>query len=837
MANNNEPLFHTPQKRGAVLLIDRSGSTGNLFKDGRSVFSKMCEIVKQLGHEEYRVVFWSSPSYSEGRFVNGVMSLPFVVKQNHLQSAFDTAGLVTGGGTCPYLGFRAMNPEWLENNPMVYFVTDGQIGCGEVPDIINKSTLAEEIRKLPTQLTIIAVENVVRNFNDLDQVNNSAGGDIYQIIQSERLTSKVTKFVSYNPNGHFVQINKVQAPPGYAPYGEKYFSLFRVPEFMEVVKEELKQADETTQLSIAQKLSSTLEVLTRDKPERMATDIIRVFTRLFSIDPDMVQYIITGAIARERGGQAQVFANYRAELKNLFAQADGLLKQDVCSAVGMNDSFVSPVIANRILSGSYRLIDQTTTIYGQRYPRGGYNSNVPVFPLLSENQLLTELQDQCLRQWIRVVYSAMYETNAMSDEIIYLVMGDTLRVCRSNVDERVKTAYRELSKCMLRKKRLNSIQTEMDRLMNGELPVPNSGKFQDFEAFMQTVKRKLDLSGSILKTWYEMCLNIDTNLGRQQKQHCQNDIQHANDFECKIENDNVPDSNVFDYHCIITLQDISEVGGYKIRRHDGIAGSCSPIYLLSQEGKQQMLNSAQCLCPVCYATLRGADFEPIGPKLAFNLLETYNSFAEQFARGPPNKNPVDVKSTGTLVIMKGVVGAGKTTWSMRIKEAVESRGGFCLVEGTDKYCQNGTQIKDAVSRVTQALQRLNEVKNNDIVVVLDTCGNSNPNEKKFFGVDFSKWKRVIVWPSLDRSNLSGYFAWSLRNVLSRKKPSKGDNYYLNPVDAGASICVDVHKKKAKNLFHKDFDRFWKFDGATLNSLKDLADSYKPVEFDFVSLQI
>jgi hypothetical protein len=108
--------------------------------------------------------------------------------------------------------------------------------------------------------------------------------------------------------------------------------------------------------------------------------------------------------------------------------------------------------------------------------------------------------------------------------------------------------------------------------------------------------------------------------------------------------------------------------------------------------------------------------------------------------------------------------------------------------------------------------------------VIDTCGdrgNKNP-----FELDFSGWKRVEIWPNLNRDDIEGYCAWSLRNVLLRKQPHGDDNFNLNPETAGTETCISVHKKKYQALFQgKGMMKKWKFDKATVASLKDDADQY------------
>jgi hypothetical protein len=846
MSANNE-LFQEEKKRKAILLVDRSGSTGNNYGSSATVFGKMCEVCESLNHDEYRIVFWNSTHYNEGRFVNGVMVIPFLVKPSAIKTAFYAAASVSGGTTEPAIGFRAIQPEWLVDDPMVYFITDGMIGCSNLSNAEATRQLVEEIRKLSCQLSIIAVETEAIDANDIENANSIAGGDVYRAIRSNRLTSKVSKFISYNPAGRFVQINKVHAPAGFAPYGDKYFSILRVNEFMEHLSDELKTTpDESAQLAIAQKLSATLEVLTRDRPARMTDDIVRTFASLFTVDNDMIRYIITGAIEQERGGQAQLFANYRSQLKSLFAQADGLIKQDVSSAVGMRSKFISVLTSDRVLTGSYRLADKSVSLNNHRYPRAGYSETIPVFPLLQADTKMTPLQDQCLRQWIRCVYSAIYSVHPTADEIIYLVMGDMLKVCTgSAATDDVKNGYRSLAQCILRKKRLNSTQTEMECLMSGNLPIPNSGKYEDFIKYMNSVSQKLELKYEPMQLWYKMCSALDPMLALRQKTHCE--PVDAAEHVSNVAVDSVPDDTVYDYECVITLEDLSQTGGYRILPHNGIAGQCSPVYLISSGGLAKMTELKQLICPVCYHQLRDSSFEEVGPKVDFKLPESYAAFAERFVCIPDepvvqldqkvtslplrktdnktasitNKNGV----CGKLVCMKGTVGAGKSHAAAAIKAVVEARGGVCIVEGTDKYTKTGMQFVQALASVTNALKMISTIDNDDLVVVIDTCGDFPFRLTDVFRVNFANWQVINVWPNYDARDPRGYFAWSLRNVLLRRQATAAETFSLTPASTTVGVCISVHRKKCKALFAQEQFRFWSFGRATVYSLRALADAY------------
>jgi hypothetical protein len=112
-------------------------------------------------------------------------------------------------------------------------------------------------------------------------------------------------------------------------------------------------------------------------------------------------------------------------------------------------------------------------------------------------------------------------------------------------------------------------------------------------------------------------------------------------------------------------------------------------------------------------------------------------------------------------------------------------------------------------------------------VVIDTSCGENTGAKQFtvFGVNFTGWKKVDIFVNLDKNNMEGYFAWSLRNVLRRGLPKADSTHYLNPISAGVQTCITVHKTKSQKLFQKQMAS-WSFSAATVASLDALADAYQ-----------
>lgn len=867
---NPEPLFRVREQGPCILLVDASASTKSKFSTQTgdlTIFRKFLEVVKDLGHEDHRVLSWNSED-SNPKYVNGAYVLPFVVKSKSLDSTWVILEDSIKGQclTCPHLGFNAVPKEWFKGYPTVYYITDGEIGWGGIePHNLQdlKTKLAQSIREISKQhvrFCIITVESKSRDFNQVE--TNAAGNDVYKIIAEQKLTGLVDQFVSYTPQGRFVQINKNKPDlPGYIPYEDKSFSEFRTHEFMRFIRDELKQKpSEEDQVRIAMNLSATLSYLTKDKPPSVMKDVIRSFSNLFTIDQSMVRFLLNQGIEEERGGSAALYSSYRAQLKSLFQQADQELKKDVKNAVNIEEYFVSYPINGRILSGSSRLVDKTLTVCGAKYPMSGYMS-VPVFPL---DGTLTSLQEQCLRQWTRAVFAALYNTNIQSDEIIYLVMGVNLLVNLSPIPRNIKEVYQRLCGVMLNKKRLNTVDlTELQYLEAGNLPIPNSGRISDFFNYMDLVSSKLKIIAKPMKLWYEMCRAMGGKLFLAQEQHCLKHAEYSEDFKCDtpfLGYDQIPDEIAYDYKCIVTLDDLSTTGGYLILPHKNVGNYvCSPVYLLSEEGKTTLCRSANCLCPVCYTPLRKLNgFAQVGPKVPFELPESYCSqlFSDKQGHGQgqaQNKHPKDQKvqgqaqaqgqrssgTQGTIVVLRGTVGAGKSTYAHAAKQHVEAKGGKCVIASTDFYCKQGRQMGDAVRMVEQSLRTFLSEDHKEKVAVIDVCNERYVNgQTLFFNVDFAGWKQVIVFPNLQKVNgqfvnLDGYLAWSLRNVLQRQRPSVTDTHWLNPIDTSEQLCKDVHKKKSTALFG---GKAWKLSGATIANLKGQADAYagtiQPFQFEF-----
>ena len=161
-----------------------------------------------------------------------------------------------------------------------------------------------------------------------------------------------------------------------------------------------------------------------------------------------------------------------------------------------------------------------------------------------------------------------------------------------------------------------------------------------------------------------------------------------------------------------------------------------------------------------------------------------------------------------LVVLKGTVGAGKSTGGAAIQQVIAEAGGICLVEGTDKYCTTRSMMKQAKESVRQALMAAKKMTDQLVVVVVDTCGELYTSNRTVFEVDFNGWPAVEWYPNYLPNYLKGYLHWSLFNVLARPKSLSSSPYRLSPESSGTAICLQVHEKKARALFASKTPNIW-----------------------------
>lgn len=920
--SNNLDIFIRPASMDeCIIAIDASGSTTSKFYDrtqpqppnAMTVFAKQCELAQNLPHKKFRLIVWGSMSEHQ-YFKNTGYYIPSMnpMDINELRQwcrILCSSLEAFGCSTQTHLAFEGVPQQWLKSDIPFYLITDGQIDSRANHKNYNRSTdmptvLAEQIREKVSryniQLNIIAVDCRVVDLSKAENLQDAAGCDVYNIIKQSRLTSSVCSFTSYTLSGTYTQISKIRPPAGFIPYGDRYFLEANMPQFISYLQATLQNANENEQINIIQRLSVTLTYLTKDKPVRQRNAIIQQMSTLFTLlAPSIVTSQLTDLVNQELDGTAGMLANIRQNLKNLFAEAGRLLIADTRKAIGLNERFVTVPINGRVLVGPSRLITEPSYVCGNKYNNSAYNGNLPAFPLNSNADIITEMKtdnailtDQCLRQWLRAVYGSMFNLNVTDDELIYIVLGINLIIHRSNISQVVKTSFRQMAFCMLRKKRLNSIDSELSRIMRGDSPTPNSGKLEDLYKYLNNVATKLGFKCQAMRLWYEMCGALSSDIQKAQVIHCEKSNLFANEFTYSTyDEDIIPSEFMYDYDW---NGDIDEKdGGYVILPHNN--GSCVPPFVLSEAFYNNYKAKGSFVCLQCYKQLTEQDFKPVGPQKLFVLPDSYkhdffkaNANAQhlqpnqayinnrgrgagwnrggrggrgadqgrggqvqqnqgQQNQGQPKNQPAKsyepycsnkgTQGFGTLVALRGTVGAGKTTYAEALAQYVRSYGGTAYIEGTDQYCKTGSHIKDAVNTVMNNLSRLVHLKSRNVwdnVVIVDTCGSMYPDSTKYFNVDFNRWRIITVTPNYIDGHLDGYLAWSLRNVLSRGKVTNQCNFYLTPESqyTPPAKCIEIHSKKASTVF-RDASKY-DFSRDTVATLQDRATAYESLlkAFDF-----
>ena len=881
------------QKSPATLVIDASGSVLSNFTLGKAIFDQMETIIQNLPHENFRIVFWNSDGPLNKEFNGGVMVIPFVVTKTSLKQPFQMvkAKIKNHCLTFPHLGFDAIPQTWWNKTDPnhVYFVTDGQIGWGTCPpsEMNNlKQKFASSIKKMiananNVHLSILTVESKNRDFNSLEALRGAAGCDVFEVIQKEGLTDLITKFSSFTPNclDGYNHIATTRAPPGFVPFENKIFHEAKTGEFITwiytQIQEKLNSEDDL--IRMIQNLTATVRVLTKDKSKQISVQIIQNFAELFRgsvIEPMMVNFMLTDAIDLANQGKSEVFAKYRANLKDFYKMANDLLNRSVKNAVGIRGSFVSLPIHDKIITGPDQMVDVTMDFGGNRLPCCAVkvdHLNVPVLPLETTSSNVTE---QCLRQYIRMIIGSQYGVDKLGDVVIYVVLGLTMLVVNSSATPEIKNAYRHFSEVMLKKKRLNTNITELERLESGEFPTPNSGRIEHFNEFMTTVNGILGTTAQPMVLWYAVIQSLNNpRLILKQLPHCQ-DAVLASFGEipvnigallladvAKPEVATISENAILDYKCLITLDDCSAVGGHKLLPHSSPTDQvCCPIHVFSESGYQQFVASHDLFCPVCYTVLTPDSFEPVqarstdgGRIFSEELSSVYTVAATTAPRGrggyasTPSHTPVPVSpltraptqvasssqapSTQKKILfkMRGDVGTGKSTYAYELQQKLESLGLSMTVinESTDKYCKMGVQIKDAAGRVKAQMRKLNQVVTEYLVVIIDTCDDKGSGNI-VFDYNFSDWTIHTVMPNFDQDNIRGYLEWSLRNVLNRPLHSSTTMFYLNPVSASVDVCLKVHSDKGRNLFGNRFVKVYSHitKDQILEEIREGADNYQ-----------
>jgi hypothetical protein len=424
---------------------------------------------------------------------------------------------------------------------------------------------------------------------------------------------------------------------------------------------------------------------------------------------------------------------------------------------------------------------------------------IPVVPLTNKNGVMTR---QCIRQWIRLLISKQYNINSSSDEVIFVMLTINLQAKLMKLDDVVCKAYTMLTEILLEKKRSAVQMTELEYLLAGNLFVPNDGNITNFITYLNNASKRSGLVIEPLQLWYYMCRAVSQKLADSQYIHCKhvltNDSYQNYDGKAWIVYQ-LPEE--LEYYCLVTMNSTKENGGYRFVPHKQLNIDCSPRQVLSEEGLNLLLARPETsLCPICYTPLTREQFLKVeSPKISNIDISTMNDIFQNQNISENSATSTSTSSTSSdsqiLVILKGTVGSGKTTYANKLQKIAQDAGYQCIIEGTDKYIIRGTQMKQAINTIKNNLQTICNSPDAKKIVIIDTCGErSNIND--VFGVNFNGWTIKEIFVNYDSTQQDKYLAWSLRNVIRRQE----NDAVLTVGKSSLPTCIAVHLKKAMALF-------------------------------------
>lgn len=825
-------------KRGteAIVLVDATYSMTTAFGKG-SRFQKALEICEKLPFRHLRLLFWNVDDDHLSFFPQGVHVVPDPTNRVLLKHIFDRVAskLDTRCTTHTHVAFQGIPHEWkCLPNAEVILVTDGQIGWEGISSAdlqTLKRRLGIQIRNLPAhfRLSILTVEPNAQSVQG--ESTEFTGSDVYRVIMTEKLTHRVREFTSYVPHGEpTTHMANAFVDAGFVPFGYKQFSQLKTGEFFHRLKRHVGDTPEA-QLATIQKLTGTLVHLLKNRGPSVVDAMISQLVPMFShIEASMVRYLLKMGLEDEEKGSAALIQDYRGRMKALFRTAQNALHRDVKAATGMHHWVMSfPVQGTIVVCPATLVTHAFVGNRGERFPAAAIEGGVPMLPVVGTHNV-PKMEAQCIRQYSRGVLCHLYGGDARSDLMLYLALALNYVVqSMTGIPTDVKVAYQAWAKIMWHKKRRRTDVTEIASLEAGNIPVPNNGRIDMFYNYVREAAAKIGLTGSVMRLWEKWTLALDPMIGQVQQSHCVADSLYGTVAVpdpptwrlVRMDNDLLG----LDYTCFVTMESLETKGGYKLAEHKGFSGFCAPKFLLSQEGRQQLLDRGPTFsCPLCYCEVAVADLAPVGPRPTLDFGVSLKS-AVGHSRSVAPEAP-EAKAGSVLYVLKGTVGGGKSTFARHLASLAAERKMPCLILNTDQYARDGVRMARAVELVKLQLREfLQRHAGEPMVVICDTCNERYNKRDPVFGQHLQGFRRRVLMPNVNTKDLMGYAKWSLRNVLLRGAVNDSDEgYWLNPVDASVTICKQVHKKKFTAIWGK---RAYQIPhGATADSLEPDATLYQ-----------
>jgi len=466
-------------------------------------------------------------------------------------------------------------------------------------------------------------------------------------------------------------------------------------------------------------------------------------------------------------------------------------------------------------------------------PNSSFLSKNKIYSIDNQGNIFFALSsnEQAIRQGLRSFFGekAGFKDSINSPSVILGVATHILLflLCSPNLslDDFYITKLRKLARIQCGQKKQekdkNYSNSFMEEWKAGNLPTTHhSSKISHADLFIDSMINPLGLSQTLWWAVMMMILGEDLFIGQLavyqetlQNEGIEGKVSALLDYIRKKYSSNVTGNIHFLTYekkkSVITLDDFpEELEVFESLSHINERGNnCNTRTHYSSEERIELGNK----CVWCNKTLLEMEFklvEPILPNQLINLNppKFHRQEITKLNSSLSLKNSSYLSSSSlkrVLIVLEGNVGSGKTYFAKLLQEEVEALGGKCLNEGTDKYCVTGISIKEAIKRVSNSLKEINRIKNDLLVVIIDTCGERNTGNN-IFNFSFEGWTIHRIRPNFEATKIKQYLSWSLYNVLSRPLHNPKSNFWLNPESATVEICKKVHTDKGKALFGPNF---------------------------------
>ena len=508
-----------------ILLIDVSGSTGDKFKNKKTVrsheFKLAFNICKNSNYKEAHIITWSDKAKL---FENVKLESFSDIKKNTKSS----------GGTYLKSAIDLIKPEFFHKDKVteVIIITDGEIS--DKKDIICEKL--NELNKNKIFIKIIAVEP---NNNDYLNYSSSIGNTLYKIIRDNNMSRLINRFSVYNRLGkEFVNMSNPTTKPGFLPFCDMMFPISDFNKFIIYISNEitnlLKEPSEKEpnklsgkQLKFIQELSLTIYHLTKDKPYQYQLSFVELFCNMFkgTIYYEETRKILINEMNNHITGQISTFSELRKHRYTKIENTNIDLMTDTQKAICTNNNLTdnpnySFLLMNKedkhyiIKSYDDELNDINMGFTTYKHSIIGINNyRIPIMFDINSN-------NEAALQWMKFNYSRRLNISISNEYIYYYLMCDAYLTRNSEVYK----LYEKYVNLALNDKKYGSEKTIKEEMVKNQSITIPFGILQDAIQYHNSNIKPLSLYYIICHKYLLPLLNNNSFIIENLRKFCLKDI-------------------------------------------------------------------------------------------------------------------------------------------------------------------------------------------------------------------------------------------------------------------------------------------------------------------------